>query len=144
MASYSEPGAKLKRVCLSLAKTDKQTKRETSMKTVIKVHINDRDFNMACDEGEENRLRELAKDVDDRIKDIKSKVGSQINEGMLFVMVAIMFADELRDAKSGQPVAASAPSEDGAEIIGFSQDEVDAQVAAKLEQVAAKIEKLAA
>lgn len=109
------------------------------MKTIIKVNINGRDFNMACDEGQEDRLRELARDVDDRVRDIKSKVGTQINEGMLFVMVSIMLADELRDAKQGRVT----PDEEG-NIIGFSQDEVDASVARKLESIADRLEKLAA
>jgi len=120
------------------------------MKTIIKVRINDRDFNMACDEGQEDRLRELGQEVDLRIKDIKSKVGGQINESMLFVMASIMLADELSELKDGSASPAAIPAAEkeaqteGEPVIGFSQEEVDHQIANELEQVAERLEKLAA
>jgi cell division protein ZapA len=118
------------------------------MKTIIKVNINDRDFNMACDEGQEDRLRSLGKDVDDRIRDIKSKVGGAINESMLFVMVSIMLADELRDALAGKgnatPVLSSEEAAAPTVIEGLSQEEADAQITEELLRVAEKLEKLAA
>jgi cell division protein ZapA len=64
----------------------------------IEVTINGRKYRMACEEGEEDRLRGLAQDFDARIAKIKKEFG-EIGETRLTVMAALVLADELSEAE---------------------------------------------
>jgi cell division protein ZapA len=53
---------------------------------------------MACEDGEEDRLRGLAQDLERRIAEMRSNFG-EIGDTRLIVMAAITIADELSEAK---------------------------------------------
>jgi cell division protein ZapA len=67
----------------------------------VNVTINGRQFRMACEDGQEDHLRGLAKDLDDRIVALRGQFG-EIGDARLTVMAALMVADEL--AESGKKV----------------------------------------
>jgi len=62
----------------------------------VTVTINGRNFRMACEEGQEDHLRQLAKDLDDRIVALRGQFG-EIGDARLTVMAALMIADELSE-----------------------------------------------
>lgn len=62
----------------------------------VNVTINGRQFRMACGDGEEAHLRQLAKDLDDRITALRAQFG-EIGDARLTVMAALMVADELSE-----------------------------------------------
>jgi cell division protein ZapA len=62
----------------------------------VNVTINGRQFRMACNDGEEGHLRQLAKDLDDRIVALRGQFG-EIGDARLTVMAALMVADELSE-----------------------------------------------
>ena len=64
----------------------------------INVTINGRQYRMACEEGQEARLRQLADSFEARIQDLRGKFG-EIGDGRLTVMAALTVADELVDAR---------------------------------------------
>jgi cell division protein ZapA len=63
----------------------------------VNVTINGRQFRMACEDGQEDHLRQLAKDLDDRIVALRGQFG-EIGDARLTVMAALMIADELSEA----------------------------------------------
>jgi cell division protein ZapA len=63
----------------------------------VNVTINGRQFRLACEEGQEAHLRQLAKDLDDRINGLRARFG-EIGDARLVVMAALMAADELLEA----------------------------------------------
>jgi cell division protein ZapA len=63
----------------------------------INVVINGRSYTIACDDGQEDRLRELATKVEDRVGRLIDASG-QIGDTRLLVMANLLFADELADA----------------------------------------------
>jgi cell division protein ZapA len=63
----------------------------------VSVTINGRQFRMACEDGEEDHLVELARELDSRISGLRSKFG-EIGDTRLTVMAAITVADELAEA----------------------------------------------
>jgi len=67
----------------------------------VNVTINGRQFRMACEDGQEGHLIELARDLDMRISGLRSKFG-EIGDTRLTVMAALTVADEL--AEAGQRV----------------------------------------
>jgi len=52
---------------------------------------------MACEEGQERRLLQLAESLESRITSLRGKFG-EIGDSRLTVMSALMLADELLDA----------------------------------------------
>ncbi len=67
----------------------------------VNVTINGRQFRMACEDGQEGHLIELARDLDLRISGLRGKFG-EIGDTRLTVMAALTVADEL--AEAGQRV----------------------------------------
>jgi len=69
--------------------------------TEVSVTINGRQFRMACEDGQEGHLMNLARELDTRIDALRTKFG-EIGDTRLTVMAAITVADEL--AESGQRI----------------------------------------
>ncbi|HML07538.1 MAG TPA: cell division protein ZapA [Xanthobacteraceae bacterium] len=65
----------------------------------VNVTINGRQFRMACEDGQEERVSNLARELDARIAALRGKFG-EIGDTRLTVMAALTVADEL--AEMGQ------------------------------------------
>ena len=63
----------------------------------VNVTINGRQYRMACEEGQEARLLQLAESFEARIGSLRGKFG-EIGDARLTVMAALMVSDELIDA----------------------------------------------
>ena len=63
----------------------------------INVTINGRQYRMACEEGQEARLLNLAENFETRIGSLRGKFG-EIGDARLTVMAALTVCDELQDA----------------------------------------------
>ena len=64
----------------------------------VTVTIAGKVYRMACGDGEERHLENLAKIVDAKITEIHSSFG-EIGDQRIIVMASLMFADELADAR---------------------------------------------
>ena len=62
----------------------------------ITVGINGRQYRMACEDGQEDHLKQLAQDLDRRIERLRRDFG-QIGDMRLTVMAALTIADELSE-----------------------------------------------
>jgi cell division protein ZapA len=62
----------------------------------VNVTINGRQFRMACEDGQEHHLMDLARELDRRIEGLRAKFG-EIGDTRLTVMAAITIADELSE-----------------------------------------------
>jgi cell division protein ZapA len=63
----------------------------------VSVAINGRPYKIACDDGQEPRIRRLAQYVDARVGEFVKSVG-QVGESRLLLLAALVIADELSDA----------------------------------------------
>jgi cell division protein ZapA len=63
----------------------------------VNVTINGRQYRMACEEGQEERLLQLAESFESRIGSLRGKFG-EIGDARLTVMAALTTCDELVDA----------------------------------------------
>lgn len=63
----------------------------------VNATIAGRQFRLACEDGQEEHLNALAKDIDTRIIDLRRKFG-EIGDTRLTVMAALMVADDLTEA----------------------------------------------
>jgi cell division protein ZapA len=66
---------------------------------LVNVMVNSRAYTIACDDGEEDHLRELAGHVDSKVKELLTSVG-QVGETRLLLMAALLIADEHHEAAS--------------------------------------------
>ena len=62
----------------------------------VNVTINGRQFRMACEDGQEEHLTRLAKELDERVAALRGQFG-EIGDARLTVMTALMVADELAE-----------------------------------------------
>ncbi len=100
----------------------------------ISLNINERKYQVTCDDGQEEHLRRLAGHLDERIQGLVGAVG-QVGESRLLVMASLMVADELFEAYKDIHELQAA---DG----GAGQEGADA--AAALESCTQRIETIAA
>ncbi len=63
----------------------------------VAVTVNGRPYKIACDDGQEPRIRRLAQYVDARVGEFVKSVG-QVGESRLLLLAALVIADELSDA----------------------------------------------
>lgn len=101
----------------------------------VTVTINERKYNVACDDGQEAHLTRLGSYVDRRVGELVAAVG-QIGDAKLLVMVSLLLADELSDTyaemetlKGGKGATAAVDAE--------------ARLVSNLEKCAARIESIA-
>ena len=101
----------------------------------VDVSINGRSYAVACDDGQQDRVRELAGMVDSRVKQLvgPGPVGG-IGETQILVLAGLMLADELSETKaalSGKakpaPVEPSLSAEDE-ELLVAAVDHLTARI----------------
>ena len=63
----------------------------------VNATIAGRQFRLACEDGQEDHLLALARDIDERIERLRKKFG-EIGDTRLTVMAALMVSDELSEA----------------------------------------------
>lgn len=104
----------------------------------VTIEINGRPYAVGCADGQEERVRILARQFDSHVRRVAGDVG-QVGDIRLFLMAALVLADELHEARlslqagGGAPPPATAPA-----------DTSEPGLAEALNAAAARIERLAA
>ena len=65
----------------------------------VDVSVNGQSYRIACEDGQEDRLVDLAAMVDGKVLDLVNQIG-QVGSNRLLVMAALIIADELVDLKN--------------------------------------------
>lgn len=66
--------------------------------TALRLLIGGREYDIACDDGQENHLKGLAKTLDSRVRTLAESMGKP-TESQLMMIASLMLMDELQDAK---------------------------------------------
>ena len=66
---------------------------------LVNVMVNARAYTIACDDGEEDHLKQLATYVDGKVRELMESVG-QVGDARLLLMAALLLADECFDANA--------------------------------------------
>lgn len=103
----------------------------------ISVEVNGRPYMVGCEDGQEQHLTELARMFDHQVRQVSQDMG-QLGDTRLFLMGALLLADELADAK-GRLAALQV------EIARNQSDRtrIESRAVQALETAAKRIEKLA-
>jgi cell division protein ZapA len=104
----------------------------------VTITINGHPYAVACDTGQEQRIRELARLIDGRVAGFAQQF-AQAGEARLLVLAALMLADELTEAneatRRGSRTAPTPPvGEDSAVAAGIER------LAQRIEAVASRLE----
>lgn len=110
----------------------------------VSVTIAGRPYRMACGEGEEAHLQELARRLDERIVDLRKTFG-EIGDGRITVMAALTMADQLSEAERriARLEAAVATVTDEQRAAEEAVDAMGEAVAAAVDEAAARIGRVA-
>jgi cell division protein ZapA len=110
----------------------------------VNVEINGRKYRMACEEGQEAHLGNLAERFNQSIENLKGAFG-EIGDNRLTVMAGIAVLDELEEAEK-KIAALKADVENltkAGEELSREAGELEAQYAKKLAETARKVEAVA-
>lgn len=66
--------------------------------TKVNINVNNKPFTIACDDGQEARVQQLGKYVDERFREL-NQAGAAPNESYTLVLTALVIADDMFDAK---------------------------------------------
>jgi cell division protein ZapA len=97
---------------------------------LVNVMVNSRAYTIACDEGEQEHLKELAAHVDAKVNELLGSVG-QVGDQKLLLMAAVLITDELFETRGKLDGHARKAGE-----LADAQAEFDAR-AGQSEQIAA-------
>ena len=107
------------------------------------VSINGQDYPMACQPGEEQKVAQLGKRLDEVVRKVSVDTGP-IAESRLLVMAALIIADNLAELEEAGKGAASGKPASGEGGASAATDSVDAKaLAGRLEELAERLERLA-
>jgi cell division protein ZapA len=104
----------------------------------INVDVNGRPYAVGCEDGQEPHLQELAKIFDHQVRQVSQDMG-QLGDTRLFLMGALMLADELYDAKNRL-----AALQVEVNRLQTDRSRIEGRAVSALEAAATRIEKLAA
>ena len=103
----------------------------------VSLTVNGRQYDVGCDDGQESRLHQLAEYINSRTGELVGGAG-QIGEARLLLMVSLLIADELMDAKAELQGAG-----EGREGEPQDRNSVDEAVGPHLDSLAGRLEDIA-
>lgn len=102
----------------------------------VTVEVNGRPYAVGCADGQEDRVRMLARQFDDHVRHVASEVG-HVGDIRLFLMASLLLADELHEMRLAG--GAVTPAGDPAPAANDGVAEALNAVAARLEKLAQTI-----
>lgn len=117
---------------------------------VVTIRVGGRDYQVACDDGQEEQLRFLADDVDDRVRLLIHRMGGSPGEFMALLLTTLTMSDELIENKKeiekclGEIRKLRSYTDQQAKQDPDNRiAQMEVAMAVTLEEIAARIEKIA-
>lgn len=76
----------------------------------VTITINSREYAVACEDGQEVRIIQLSRILDEKAR-LLTQGGGQVNENMLLAMVGLLLADELTELKKNNGIPLQTPAQ---------------------------------
>jgi cell division protein ZapA (FtsZ GTPase activity inhibitor) len=100
--------------------------------SLVKLHINNREFDIECGLGQEDMLVNLSHELDRRVKN-NAQIFGDNNNNLLLVVTALQLLDELQEVRNG-----AAGVDINAEI-SRNTAETLSQISGRIEEVTEKL-----
>ncbi|NQV80290.1 MAG: cell division protein ZapA [Alphaproteobacteria bacterium] len=104
----------------------------------VDVVVNGRTYQVACDDGQEDHLVDLARYVDKRVAELAKTMG-QVGDARLILMASLLVADELSEALESVD-SMKQTLEDSEEERAGDAEATFATLASRIENIAARLE----
>jgi cell division protein ZapA len=105
---------------------------------VVDVMVNGRTYPVACDDGQEDHLIDLAHYIDKRVAELAKTMG-QVGDARLMLMASLLIADELSEAVESTETLKQTLEERQVED-DSATEETFATLASRIEDIAARLE----
>ena len=109
---------------------------------LVNVMVNGRAYTIACDDGEEGHLKELAAHVDAKAREVLASVG-QVGDARMLLMAALLIADEQHEL-SGRAQTGAAAGNGDKHSLHLRAEQAESAAADALESATKKIQDIAA
>jgi cell division protein ZapA len=106
---------------------------------LVNVMVNGRAYTIACDDGEEEHLKELAVHVDAKAREVLGSVG-QVGDARMLLMAALLIADEHHELTSKPGTV----SDGERQKLHLRAEQAESAAADALESATKKIQDIAA
>jgi cell division protein ZapA len=110
--------------------------------SALRIVIGGREYQVACDDGEEPNLKNLARLLDERVRELGGGTG-RINDSQLMMLAGLMLTDELEDAKRELAHLRSDIRHSSQSFETNKQIEMESAIAATIHDIAARVEAIA-
>lgn len=104
----------------------------------VEITINGQSYRVACEDGQESRLGDLARMVDAHVGDLVEQIG-QIGQTRLLVMASLLVADELMELREAASDGAD-DDDDGGSGDGARVTELLNRLSGRLEAIADRLD----
>lgn len=108
---------------------------------IIDVTIGQRNYELACDDGEQNHIRLLAKQVSARIKALENALG-KTSDNKLLAIACLMLEEELRSNTQGKDTESSNAQDEDLPSVAELQKNILEPMVLQLEALAQKVKSL--
>ena len=105
----------------------------------VNLTINSHPFAVACDDGQEGRIRRLGQYIDSKVAEFVGNIG-QVGEARLLLLAALVIADELADANEALRLERSGARATGAAAVTEAAASGINGIAKRVEAIAARLE----
>ncbi len=108
----------------------------------LSITINGQNYTIACDDGQEDRIRDLAAGNDTKIQSLVGEEG-QVGDNRLLVMAGLLVADELaelKEAAQNSPAQKGSAAKDSASGDSTNPAEGIDHLAQRIEAIASRLE----
>jgi cell division protein ZapA len=112
--------------------------------TAVRVMIAGRDYDIACDDGQEPHLKQLARLLDARMRGIAETVGNKAGEAQLLMFAALMLTDELQDTTRERDQLRDDIHNASRSFEQNKQIEIESAIVSTIHTIADRIESIAA
>lgn len=107
----------------------------------VNVVIDGRSYGIACDAGQEQRVQQLGRYIDQRLKEIANGSGAN-NKAQLMVLTALLLADEVFDLKEHMSRVSNANQQPKQVVYQGLAPAEEKEITEAISKLAAKVETL--
>ena len=104
----------------------------------VEIRVNGRDYKVTCDDGQEQRLQQLAAHFDRHVTQLSDELG-QIGDSRLMLLSALTVCDELFEARERALDMESAADPLDPDTVGAASRAVEAATA-RVNEIVARID----
>ncbi len=105
----------------------------------VEIRVNGREYKITCDNGQEQRLQQLAAYFDKHVTQLSDELG-QIGDARLMLLSALTVCDELFEAKERVDDLEDATDALDADTVGAASRAVEAATS-RVNEISARLEK---